>query len=246
MSKPKTTEERVLRLAAKGEAPEVIAARLLLSFQRVARIIAEHGVPPAIPAPEPAPPVQEQVPLEEGKPENNQLDEVPLPVIIGPELTNPMEKLLVGYLLRAAEGKVPCPSNDCIGRHLSRTGSWVRDALRTLNEDGHIRIERKGPCRRIRIGPNGLWTGWSRHPRGAARFDSAIQPPLFDTSVIDLARRHLMSRDHVILTAGPGLFKVNNRVRTTDELIAMANRSLAALGRPMLSEVGGQSREDVA
>ncbi|HYH17524.1 MAG TPA: Lrp/AsnC family transcriptional regulator [Azospirillum sp.] len=209
-------DARIRQLVARDMPPEQICVRLRLSWQRVARVL-----PPAPPVPaalEPPPPAT---------------TEAPPPVAAVPAVADPAARRVLELLEKAADAGAPCPAYSTTADLLGLSETRVSVSVRTLERDGVIRIARKGPQRRVTIVATGRATNWSPHPR-ARGGGCAIAPPGFNQSVLDQARRILMSRDYQVLSAGPGLFKVDGRIRNADELVGMANRQLATLGRPPL------------
>ncbi|HYH17598.1 MAG TPA: hypothetical protein VD995_03170 [Azospirillum sp.] len=232
-------DARIRQLAARSLPPEEICVRLCLSWQRVARVLGP-AVQPAPAAPE-EPPVQADSPpakvataapvtiIPQAEPEAAEPSAAPAPYTL-----DPIEGRVLELLTAAAQAGLRCPANSAMAGILALGQSSVCRAVQVLAEHGLIRIARKGPQRRISIVNAGCTTDWSPHPRSRGG-GMAITPPGFDHSVVDQARRLLMSRDYEVLSAGPALFKVDGRIRTADELVSMANRTLQLMNRPPLS-----------
>lgn len=219
MARDRDLDRKIRRAAEKGMPIEEICARYQLALQRVVRALPKVPAPPAAASIEPvAPPVPEPpaaTPVVAPEPVQD-VDLAPLP---------PDDALLHDYLRRVAQGNLPCPSLTTLGDLVGRGDNWAAAALQRLEASRHIVVERRAGGRR-RIKVDGLWSDWSASNWRRTR----MVPPASET-LIDQARRHLMSRDHVVVGAGEGLYKINGRIRSADELIAMANRSLMAIGK---------------
>ncbi len=137
--------------------------------------------------------------------------------------------LLLDYLRSVARDERPCPGVATLADVIGCGETPVVRFLQSLEDDGTIKVERRtGGRRRLRI--DACWTAWSG---GRSRRAASVKAPVSD-GIVDQARRHLMSRDHTVVGAGPGLFKINGRVRSLLEMLEMANRSLMSLGRSPL------------
>lgn len=222
-------DARIRQLAARNVPDVEISVRLLVPYQRVARVLKALRQPEPqeyAPAPVEPPAASATVSEEDAAP-----SAAAAPVVA--PVTNPFACRVLDLLEKAAGSGAPCPSIAAMADRLASSGWRVSSILRALERDGVIRTAHKGPQRRITIISTGRATDWSPHPRSRGG-GAAIVPAGFDQSVIDQARRLLMSRDYQVLSAGPGLYRVDGRIRTADELLSMANRSLALMNRPPL------------
>ena len=138
---------------------------------------------------------------------------------------------LTAHLRELARTGAPCLSVARLAELVDRGETWVERHLKKLQDDGVLAIERRANGAR-RMCLDGAWTDWTGGWKRGRRKPAG--PPPVAGAPVEQARRHLMSRDHIIVGAGPGAFSVNGRIRTTEELLAMANRSLQAMGRPPL------------
>ncbi|QCO07554.1 hypothetical protein [Azospirillum argentinense] len=144
---------------------------------------------------------------------------------------DPAAAKLTAHLRELARTGAPCLSVGRLADLVDRGETWVERHLKKLQDAGVLVIERRANGgRRMRV--DGAWTDWTGGWKSGRKKKAG--PPPIPNATVEKARRHLMSRDHVIVGAGPGAFNVNGKVRTTEELLAMANRSLQAMGRPPL------------
>ncbi|SMH62862.1 hypothetical protein [Azospirillum agricola] len=143
-----------------------------------------------------------------------------------------MADAILRIFAAAVDAGAACPTNAEVARQIGTDLRRASRAIGTLASDGRLSFEyRKGAERRATIA--GKSSRWSVQRFG--RTTPSTTSPLFGVDVVDQARRHLMSRGYVVLSAGAGAHRVDRQTLSDDELVEKANRSLSALGRPPLS-----------
>lgn len=77
------------------------------------------------------------------------------------------ERALLSLLAKAADERVPCPTNYALGMEVAAE-SHIPDLLASLEKRGAIVVERTGNRRRVMIAASRRWTDWTAVNRAGA------------------------------------------------------------------------------